>query len=151
MSLHARRLIVRAAVLRLAGVTTATGGVHEGRAAPKASSAAPYLLVYARPEDSEPLSGTGAGRKLRRELTLAIEAVTAEAGPEAGDALLDQLALEIERVLAAEPTLGGACRDLYLARTDPDGRAEGESRIGRTRLEFRVLYQTLAAAPDQAV
>lgn len=148
---HARRAIARAVVQRLAGVAAATGGVFEGRAAPKAAAAAPYLLVYLRPESSAPLSGTGPGRRLERQLTLRVDAITSEAAADAGDALFDRLALEIETILAADNTLGGACRDLWLSHTDPDARAEGETRAGCIRFEFTVSYQTRADRPDQAV
>jgi hypothetical protein len=150
--LHARRAIVRAVVARLGGIAAAPGGVHEGRARPKAAADAPYLCVYARPEESAPLTAAGPARKLQRQLTLAVDACTAEAGAELGDALFDALALEIETTLAADQTLGGACRDLFLARTDPQvPRAEGEHRVGIGRLEFTVTYFTAANAPHQAV
>lgn len=151
--LHARRAIVRAAVQRLAGLPSVVGGVHEGRYGPKSASSAPFLLVYARPESSAPITTRGSGRALQRELTLAIDAVVAESGVEAGDALFDALALEIETALAADPTLGGACRDLWLARTNPDAvtTGAGEHRAGAVRLEFTVTYFTPAAAPHQAL
>lgn len=149
--LHARRLIVLAAKARLTGLATTGSSVFEGLAGPKAAAATPYLLVYARPEQSGPLTMKGAARKLQRELTLAIEGVTAESGTDAGDALLDVIAAEVETALAGEPTLGGACSDLYLSRTDPNARAEGEHRTGRIRLEFIVTYFTAANAPHQAI
>lgn len=149
--LHARRAIVRAVVQKLGAIAAATGGVHEGRARPKAASSAPYLLVYARPEQSAPLTARGPARKLQRELTLAVEIVTAESGTPDGDALLDAFALEIEVALANDPTLGGACSALVLTSTAPVVNAQGELQIGRSRLEFAVTYYTAANAPHQAV
>jgi hypothetical protein len=151
MALHARRQIVIAAKAALAGLPSIAGGVFEGLAGPKSVDATPYLLVYARPEQSAPHTMKGAARSLARELTLAVEGVTAETGTETGDALLDAIALEVESALAGNPTLGGVCRDLYLVRTDPNARAEGEHRTGRIRLEFTVLYFTAANAPDRAL
>lgn len=148
---HARRLIVRAAKAALTDLATTAARVFEGRAAPKAAADAPFLLVYARPEASAPATARGPARKLQRELTLAVEGVAAESGAEAGDALLDTIALEVERALAGDPTLGGACTDLWLVRTDPEARAEGEHRTGRIRLEFTVVYFTAANAPDRAL
>lgn len=149
--LHARRQIVLAAKARLTGLATTADRVHEGLAGPKAATATPYLLVYARPEESGAITARGPARRLQRELTLAIEGVTAETGADAGDALLDTIALEVESALAGEPTLGGACSDLVLRRTDPNARAEGEHRTGRIRFEFIVTYFTAANAPGAAI
>jgi len=147
--MHARRSIILAATGALQPLIT--GGtvtaVRAGRAAPMPVAQAPYLLVYGRRERSSP-STIGPGRKLLRELTLAIEAVTASADD--SDGLVDALASAVEATLAGDPTLGGAAKDLYLSATDLDARAEGEDRIGRARLEFTVTYLTVASAPDQA-
>ena len=150
--LHARRAIVRAAKAALVGLPAVGDRVYEGLAEPKPATSTPYLAVYARPENSAPIAGKGStARTLQRQLTLEILGVTAEAGTAAGDALLDQIALEVETALAGDPTLGGTCRDLYLARTDPTARVEGEHRAGRIRLEFTVTYFTAANAPAAAL
>lgn len=151
MSLHARQQIILAAKARLTGLATTGASVFEGLASAKPASAGPYLLVYGRPEVSQPLTMRGTGRTLQRELTLAVEGVTAEAGADAGDALLNRIALEVEQALAGEPTLGGLAKDLYLVRSDPNARAEGEHRTGRIRLEFIVVYLTAADAPDRSL
>jgi hypothetical protein len=145
---HARRSIVAAAVAVLTGLPTTGTRVKPGRAAPMPVAQAPYLLVYGRIERSAPIT-IGRGRKLQRELTLRVEAVTASADD--SDDQVDQIAAEVEAALAADPTLGGRAKDLWLATTDLDARAEGEARTGRARLEFTVSYHTVAAAPDQAV
>lgn len=146
--MHARRRIVLAAVAALTGLPSTGARVHAGRAAPAPVASTPYLLVYARQEQSASATMRGPGRKLQRELTLAVEAVTASADDD--DALADTIALEVEAALAANPTLGGVCGDLYLASTALDARHEGESRTGRVRLEFTVTYFTAADRPDVA-
>lgn len=145
MSVHARRKIVLAAVQALTGLPTTGTNVKPGRAAPLPVAQAPYLLVYARAERSAPVTAKGPGRKLQHELTLAVEGITVSADD---DELADALALEVEQALAADPTLGGACRDLFLGSTNLDARAEGETRTGHIRLEFSVTYFTAAARPD---
>lgn len=149
MSLHARRRIVLAVVERLTGLPTTGNRVHAGRAAPAPVASTPYLLVYARREQSAPITAKGPQRKLQREPVLAIEAVTASADDD--DALADTIAAEVEAAMAADPTLGGICRDLYLSSTNLDARAEGETRTGRTRLEFTVTYFTAADRPDESL
>lgn len=144
--LHARRRIVLAAVTALTGLPTTGDRVKPGRAAPMPVASTPYLLVYARPERSASLTMKGPGRKLQRELTLAVEAVMGSADD--NDEQSDTIALEVEQALAADPTLGGVCRDLVLSSTLPDASAEGETRVGRTRFEFIVTYFTAADRPD---
>jgi hypothetical protein len=145
---HVRTLIVAAAVELLKTCPTPLGRVKSGRAAPMPVAQAPYLLVYGRPERSAPLAGGRETRKLLRELTLAIEIVTASADD--NDDQVNAIAAEVERALAAQPSLGGLSKDLWLAATTPDARADGEVRVGRARLEFTVQYVTVASAPDQA-
>jgi len=148
--MHAAWQIALAAKQRLMGLPTTGNSVHLGRTSPMATGSAPFLLVYPRPEQSAPVSGSGPSRKLQRELTLAVEGVVAEADDESGEALVWQIAAEVEVALAGDPTLGGTSKDLYLNRIDPNARAEGETRTGHVRLEFTVRYFTAANAPNQA-
>jgi len=147
---HARRLIVTAAVAALQPLVDAGTviAVKAGRAAPMPVAQAPYLLVYGRRERSESATIGRGNRLLRRDLVLAIEAVTASADD--SDDQVDAIAAAIEAALAGDPTLGGRAKDLFLSATDLDARAEGETRTGRARLEFTVNYFTVASAPDQA-
>lgn len=149
--MHARRKIVLAATQALQGLVTAglVTSVKAGRAAPMPVAQAPYLLVYGRAEASQPLTMGGPRRKLERSLTLAIEIVTASADD--SDELADALSAEVELPLAGDPTLGGAAKDLWLSNTLLDARAEGETRTGRARLEFTVLYHAVASDPTTAV
>ena len=146
---HARRSIVLAAVQALTGLATTGSRVHASRAWPVEAANTPCLLVYARTERSAPMTMKGAARRLARELTLAVEGVVAETDD--SDATLDQVALEVETALAADPTLGGVCMDLVLTSTDIEARADGEFRAGRIRLEFAVTYHTAANAPGVTI
>ena len=145
---HVRRQIVAAAKRALSALSTvAAANVHAGRAAPVASTAAPYLLLYAREERAESVSSRGQGdRRLQRVLTLVVEAVTAEAAD--SDELIDAIALEVETALAADPTLGDLAKDLVYSGIAIDGKVEGESRTGIARIEFTILYHTSARAAD---
>jgi len=147
---HARRLIITAAIAALQPLIAAGTviAIKAGRAAPMPVAQVPYLLVYGRRERSAAATMGGANRKLQRELTLAIEAVTASADD--NDELVDTIAAAVEAALAGDPTLDKNAKDLVLSATDLDARAEGETRTGRARLEFTVTYFTVASAPDQA-
>ncbi len=147
--IHARAKIVAAVVAALTGLPTTAGRVKAGRAAPMPVAQTPYLLVYGRREASAPLTMGRAGRKLQRQLTLSVEAITVSALDNDGE--IDAIAAEVEAALAADPTLGGLVQDLFLSATDLDATVEGETRTGRARLDYTVNYITVAAAPDQLV
>lgn len=149
MPTHARAAIVAAAVAALTGLATTGARVHPGRSAPKSAGAQPYLLVYGRGEQSTPITMAGPNRKLQRELLLVVEGVAGEAAD--ADDTQNSMALEIETALAADPTLGGTARDLYLSRTTINAQVEGETRLGLLRLEFSLFYQTVATAPGTIV
>lgn len=148
--MHVRARIVAAVVANLepliaAGVVTS---IRAGRAAPEPVAASPYLLVYARQEQSGRVNMQD-DPDMRRVVVLAIEGVYSS--PEDSDAAGDGLALAVEKVLA-ENLLGGLIRDIELARTDLDARAaEGETRIGRVRLEYQVEYFTPAREPESSL
>lgn len=149
MSIHARAAIVAAAVTALTGLTTTGGRVFAGRSGPSSGASAPFLLVYGRAEQSAPLTMNGANRKLQRELVLVVEGVAGEAADV--DDTQNIIALEVETALAADPALGGKARDLFLSRTAINAQVDGETRLGLVRLEFSVLYQTVATAPGTAI
>ncbi len=145
---HARAAIVAAAVAALGALATVPASrIKAGRAAPMPVAPAPSLLVYGRRERSAPVSGSGAARKLQRELTLRVEVITAG---DDDDTAVDLVAAEVEAALGGNVKLGGCCSDLYLSATDLDARAEGETRLGRAWLDFTVLYFTPANRPDQS-
>ena len=73
----------------------------------------------------------------------------AEAEPEvASFETLDDIAAEVEAALAADVTLGGKAKVLYLAGIDdPEQSDEGDVPAGLVRLKFRVQYRTLNTTP----
>ena len=148
--MHARRAIVNAAAAALANLPSTGARVYPGRAWPMAADGPPYLLVYARREQSQPLIMTASTRKLGRALTLIVDGI--ETGGTDDDAALDAIAAEVEAALAEDPSLGGAARDLWLTQTTLDvSPQDSERRIARVQLEFSVTYQTTAAAPETAL
>jgi hypothetical protein len=149
MPTHARAVIVAAAVQALTGLGTTGTRVHAGRTAPKSAGALPYLLIYGRGEQSVLLTMNGPNRKLQRELLLVVEGVAGETADV--DDTQNAIALDVETALAADPTLGGKARDLFLSRTTINAQVDGETRLGLVRLEFTVLYQTVATAPGSNV
>lgn len=147
--MHVRRQILLEIVRRLkAGVPAAGERVKAGRSAVLPVGKLPYLLVYGRREEAGSISEHGEDdRRVRRSLTVAIEILHAD--PEDDDGVADQLAVDVEKAMAGDRTLGGLVEDTDGPTTLIDARHEGETRTGRARLEFSVQYHTTASRPDQ--
>jgi len=148
--MHARRQIVNAAAAALAGLASTGSRVYPGRDWPVSADSADYLLVYARQETSQSATMKGAARSLQRVVRLMVDGVTSSFAD--NDAQLDAIAEEVEAALAADPSLGGLAKDLFLASTEiVVTTGENERRLGRVRLEFAVIYYTAANAPGTAL
>lgn len=147
MSLHVRRQIVAAIVDRLRSDVPGVTAVKAGRTAPLPTASLPYILVHARREQAASVTSRGDDVRLQRRLTVLIDIVHADAGDDDGAA--DSFCLLVEKAMQAEPSLGGLLHDLEGPDTTLDARAEGETRLGRARLEYSLEYHTTALRPDQ--
>lgn len=144
--MHVRRQIVLAIVECLArevpGVT-----VKAGRSAPLPTATLPYILVHARREAAASVTSRGDDVRLQRRLSVMIDIVHVDLEDDDGEA--DRLCVLVEKAMQAEPTFGGLLHDLEGPDTTLDARAEGETRIGRARLEYVLEYHTTALRPEQ--
>jgi hypothetical protein len=169
---HQRKNIRDAVRALLLGKTSAGTRVFKTRLVPFRRLTLPAIAVYARSEPVDPESKNTAPRELRRELKLVLEAMVAEGSTVAGEVVkgtdgtpngdgspdlddaLDQLALEIERAMDADPTLGiDAVDTSILADSQLDVITEVEGRaidppVGLLTLTYAVTYFT--SAPDAA-
>ena len=143
---HLRQAIRAAVVAALVGQTPAGARVIGTRFVPWRPVELPGIGVYTLRERVEEDSRQTAPRELERRLELAIEACV-KADEEIDDNL-DALALSIERVLHADPTLGGLVSDLVLAQTEVDVLEGADQPIGVIRLVYEVWYFT--GAPEAA-
>jgi hypothetical protein len=144
--LHQRQVIREAARDALRGRTAAGARVYETRVVPLRKLELPAVSVYTLEEEVDPASSSTAPRELKRTVDLAIEALVKQ-GDNVDDAI-DAIALEIERAMHADPTLGGAASDSVLASTEIDVLEESDRVVGMARLVYSVTYYTWA--PDSA-
>lgn len=144
--LHRRQLIREAAAAALKGKTDAGDRVYETRLVPYRLLELPAIAVYSLDESTEEASRSTAPRELERDLELAIEGAVKQ-GENVDDAM-DALALEIERVMHADPTLGGVASDTFLSGTEFFVDVESDRPAGVIRLVYRTRYYT--QAPDPA-
>lgn len=143
---HPRQLI-RAAVVAalLAGNTVAEDRVAATRIVRWRTRDLPAVAVYTLSESVDPASHLTAPRELERTVDVAIEG--AVLGPDGVDDALDLLATEVERVMHADPTLGGTAGDAVLLSTEIDLFEDGAGVVGVVRLVYGVTYHTYAPDP----
>jgi hypothetical protein len=91
----------------------------------------------------------GAQPELARELTLTIEGYAK--GTANTDDTLDTISKEVETALAADTTINGLAKDIYLTGTDIQLSGEGDQPIGIVTMTFDVQYRTANNAPDVAL
>lgn len=142
---HQRQVIREAAVAQLKGVspafkTMAGARVYETRMVPWRNQELPAISVFSGDESVD--DQQSAPRELKRKLDLTIDAVVIAS--EDLDDVLDAFALEVERAMHADPTLGGAASDTVLKRTTIGTMVEGNRPIGAVQLVYETTYYTNA-------
>lgn len=149
---HRRKQIRDAVVLALTGLTTTGSRVYAGRTRRLASAHDPSLLVYTHGETAERDAVDNRGVIMARSLTVAVEGRVSLAGVAAPDDTLDQIAAEVEAVMAdLDFRLMGLSRPVQFVDTAVEADGENERQIGGIRLQYRVTYRTLMHQPDAAV
>lgn len=120
--------------------TRAGRNVYPSRVAAISPRNMPAALVYtARVERSEDAPYNQTLGPMRRSLTLIVEAAVAG---EAADDDADEFADEIEALLDANPTLGGAVEAVHWTGTDYEPLADGEEYVVVAAIAFTVIYRT---------
>lgn len=151
-----QRTTIRRALKRVIdnGASLVSGKVHVSRGITidDADTNLPAAVIYTNDEEAEPVAGTGPGRTLERTVEAFVHIFLKETEQIDEDA--DVLAAEVEALIAADHTLGGACKDLWLTRTETlfkgnDGPDSGGGRVeyASVRLTYTVKYATLATTP----
>ena len=144
---HHRKVIRDAVVTALTGLATTGSSVYPTRTYPLDEAKLPALCVYTISEDSAVDSMKVSTRGLRRSLELAVEGIAVNNG--ALDEALDQIALEVETAIGADPTFAGKCYDCTLSQTRISVRGgESQKEIGSVVMTFAVTYRTKASDPS---
>lgn len=142
---HVREQIRDAAVTACTSLTTTGARVYRERLYQLRAADLPGLRIYCGAESVEP-DRLGASHGQQRDMDLIVEGV-ARATSDL-DETLDDICAEVETALAADITLGGKCKVLYLAGIDdPEQSDESDQPTGLVRLKFRVQYRTLNTNP----
>jgi hypothetical protein len=121
----------------LKGNTSAGNNVYEARIYPINDPKLPALLIYTKQETVGQQS-MSRPRTQQRELFVTVEAYVKARGNVDEDT--DELAMEIEQMIAADPSLGGLVKDTSLDTTETQFSDDGERPIAVAILTFSVLY-----------
>lgn len=141
MADHPRQIIRKAVVdLLVAARTDAGFDVFPTRKVQWREDELPAIAVYTLEETSERKHPEGS---LDRHMVLAIHAIV-QASDGVDDAL-DTLALQIEKAMAADQTLGGLVLFSHLSGTEIDVDEGTSQPVGGIRLAYAVWYHTSAA------
>lgn len=142
--MHQRTIVRQAIVAALTGATAAEARVYPTRILPLRKLELPAIAVYTLEESVDGESVNTAPRELTREAPVVIEALVAAVPGANVDDALDDLALEIETAMHADPYLGGEAADSILDGTTMEVIEDGERMMGLVTLTYSVTYRTLA-------
>lgn len=145
---HARTQIRQAVVALLNGNTEAGNRVFSSRVHPLDDAKLPALLVYT-PQENIGERSMQRPRTQERQLQLAVEGYLKARGDI--DAEADALVLEVEQLIAADPSLAGLVKDISLESTATQLSGEGERPVAVITLTFAVLYCVKENAPQTPV
>lgn len=145
---HARTQIRNAVTTLLKGNTTAGNNVYEARVYPLDDPKLPALLVYTKQETVGEQS-MSRPRTQQRELMVSVEAYVKASGNV--DEYTDNLAMEVEQLIAADPTLGGLVKDIALDTTETQFHGDGEKPIAVAILTLSVLYMVKEHEPQTLI
>jgi hypothetical protein len=144
MAAHMRTQIRNAVASLLAGLSTTGSNVFKSRVQQYADNKLPALNIVTNNEDVTTL--TVGERTYEKNLTVAIF-IKCKATDDV-DEEIDQIMLEVEQAIAANPTLGGLVTDMTLTAADAETRLEVEKETGQGVMAYIANYYVEAANPD---
>lgn len=148
MANHVRQQIREKVGTTLTGLTTTGSNIYESRVYPLEAGNLPALVVYTKNEESEPIV-IGTNRLSSRNLSLIVE-IYAKTTSNFDDTI-DTISKEVEVAIAADTTLDGLTKDIYLESTEIEYNGEGEQPVGYATLTFLTNYYVQEQNPDVAV
>lgn len=144
---HVRKQVRDALVATVTGLATTASRVFNSY--PYDAQETDSLYVYATDEE---ISVDNMGRPITqsRKLALRVEGFT-KGEPEAVADKLDQIAVEVEHAIYANPTLNGLVQDIDLNDTEINFSGDGDAPAGGIRLTYVATYRTKENAVETAV
>lgn len=150
---HLRSAIFDAVKARLAAIPdfSADGKVERGRIGPIRAEALPAITLTWADDDERaevrPFATAGGADGYDRDLPISVIVHLRSTDPETA---FDDIAVEIEKALAADVTLGGAAVEMLLQSTRLFVDQQTGLPLGAGRLVYRTHYKSVAADPETA-
>lgn len=145
---HVRKQIRDAIVTATTGLSITGSNVFRSRIYPIEQTKLPGLCIFTKSEAVE-FDTLTMSRSVNRVLDVTIEAyVSATINY---DNTLDQIAVEVEEALAADPTLGSLAKDTQVTAFEADFSGDGEQPVAIGRFTVTVQYRTSETDVETAV
>ncbi|MDR7220355.1 hypothetical protein [Aminobacter aminovorans] len=144
---HVRKQVRSWVKGNLMGSTAAGGRVFVSRTNPLPDALQPTLLIAVQNERSADVSAQGSQR---RDIAVRVTAC-AKGDAEATEDTLDQLAVFVESVFAADPTLGGLAETYEYQSTEFEFNGSGEKTLCTAALTFAVTLFTARTDPETSI
>ncbi len=140
------RQAVRAALI--AGGTSAGPRVYLGRLRPFEVDELPAITIQRGDEQSEAATIGGPIEELDRDYALRIT-LHVLAADESYEEEIDELAAQVETIIARDAFNAGGAQFIYPTGTTPSESDEGEYIVARDTIEFKARYVTSQLDPTQ--
>lgn len=137
MSIPKRQQIREAFKAMLLNNTAAGENVYSNRVSAFWRSELPSVSIFMRDEEASPRDMSA--RSYLRKATLSVE-IHAEAKEDL-DALLDQIADQVEAIVINDSSLSGTVQGCVLQGTEIELAGEATTPIGVLSLSYQILYQ----------
>lgn len=124
----------------IAAATTRGNRIHRSRIHRFQEDDLPTWAVYTGEEVIEETGDLPYPRRQIRQLQLILEGFQRAEPNLEND--LDQMAAEVEAIIAADPTISNLAKDCILEQTDIELTTEGSLDLGLVRLTFLCEYHT---------
>ena len=152
MTDHVAKQVLDAVETACTGLTTTGTKVYRSRVHTMVETNLPALLIYARDDvmEEEMLGLQTDGKKgLHYLLTVSIDAIEKDASETTAENNLFTIRKEVQTALEADLTLGGKCKDLWLAEaTIEDRTGSGGSPVLAMLMAWQFRYRVKQGVPQ---
>ena len=152
MTDHVAKQVLDATVTACTGLSTTGSKVYRSRVHTMLETNLPALLIYARDDvmEEEMIRMQTDGKKGHHYLlTISIDAIEKDASETTAENTLFEIRKEVQIALESDLTLGGKCKDLWLAEANIEDRTgSGDSPILTMMMSWQFRYRIKQGVPQ---
>ncbi len=143
--MHARTIIRQTFVELLKGRTTTANRVYDSRLYNLESVGLPSIIVFAT---NETIATNTISKPRSQDRSLRITVECYAKATATVNVIVDNLAVQIEQLVASNQILRGLCKDCQLESTDINLNSEGDQPVAVVSIVFLVSYRTHEDRPE---